>query len=349
MRLTLVASKPDRLRHLRFPSRGGQARPGRGAAHRPAGGTRAGPREVAAAAETGLCLARLGGADEARLTDTGTRPDRGLRCLGRPRAGQRDRGTAGPGRDLLQLRPPPDADRAGGGVLRRAWQGLAVGDARQEQVAHAPPAGRDGHRARRRDRDPPRRRAYRRTAWPTRWYSSQRRGWPARTSCSSADRDELMEQCALIFARRPGETLLAEQYLPGGLRTLETLGDGVTTWVLGGFRTRALAASVLHRGAAHLGRSGAGRGRASTSRGRSPRSARRSAPVTPSTSSITGRRPALIEVNDRLIGDHCDFVLSDLLGIDLFECPAGVPRGAAPARTAARARSRTGRTRSSTT
>ncbi len=40
-----------------------------------------------------------------------------------------------------------------------------------------------------------------------------------------------------IFARRPGETLLAEQYLPGGLRTLETLGDGVTTWVLGGFQT----------------------------------------------------------------------------------------------------------------
>ena len=31
------------------------------------------------------------------------------------------------------------------------------------------------------------------------------------------------------------------------------------------------------------------------------------------------RGPALIEVNDRLIGDDCDFVLSDLLGIDLFE------------------------------
>jgi hypothetical protein len=31
------------------------------------------------------------------------------------------------------------------------------------------------------------------------------------------------------------------------------------------------------------------------------------------------RGAALIEVNDRLIGDHCDFVLSDLLGVDLFE------------------------------
>jgi hypothetical protein len=29
-----------------------------------------------------------------------------------------------------------------------------------------------------------------------------------------------------------------EEYLAGGLRTMETLGDGVTTWVLGGFRTR---------------------------------------------------------------------------------------------------------------
>jgi biotin carboxylase len=52
------------------------------------------------------------------------------------------------------------------------------------------------------------------------------------------DRDELREQCALIFARRPGEVLLAEQYLPGELRTLETLSDGAATWVLGGFRTR---------------------------------------------------------------------------------------------------------------
>ena len=51
------------------------------------------------------------------------------------------------------------------------------------------------------------------------------------------DPGELAEQCALTFARRPGETLVAEQYLPGSLRTLETLGDGAATWVLGGFRT----------------------------------------------------------------------------------------------------------------
>ena len=40
------------------------------------------------------------------------------------------------------------------------------------------------------------------------------------------DSEELAEQCALTFARRPGETLVAEQYLPGDLHTLETVGDG---------------------------------------------------------------------------------------------------------------------------
>jgi hypothetical protein len=133
--------------------------------------------------------------------------------------------------------------------------------------------------------------------------------------------EELREQSARIFARRPGETLLAEEYLPGGLHTLETLADGTTTWVLGGFRTRlsplpffieerltwdpsvppgpdtstkhvlgALAALGATFGACH-------------------------------TEYVldAGRSPALIEVNDRLIGDDCDFVLSDLLGTDLFE------------------------------
>jgi diaminopimelate decarboxylase len=48
---------------------------------------------------------------------------------------------------------------------------------------------------------------------------------------------ELAERCAEFFGRRPGEKLVAEEYLPGTLRTLETLGDGETTWVLGGFLT----------------------------------------------------------------------------------------------------------------
>jgi biotin carboxylase len=155
------------------------------------------------------------------------------------------------------------------------------------------------------------------------------------------DPDELREQCALIFARRPGEVLLAEQYLPGGLRTLETLSDGVTTWVLGGFRTRVsprpyfveerLTWDVTAPDAAseHVTRAlaalGATFGACHTEYVLDP-----------------GRPPALIEVNDRLIGDHCDFLLSDLLGTDLFDCllrlylgeplPPGPPPRPAPGR-----------------
>jgi biotin carboxylase len=129
--------------------------------------------------------------------------------------------------------------------------------------------------------------------------------------------EELRERSEQIFARRPGETLLAEEYLPGGLRTVETLGDGVTTWVLGGFRTRLspLPFFIEERlswdtpvpdvarehvlGA--LTALGAGFGACHTEY------------------VDTERGPVLIEVNDRIIGDDCDFVLCDVLGIDLFE------------------------------
>ena len=120
-----------------------------------------------------------------------------------------------------------------------------------------------------------------------------------------------------LRARRPGEKLLAEQYLPGELRTLETIGDGRTTWVLGGFPTAlsplpyfieerlTWAAPVPETDRAHvlaaLAALGAGFGACHTEYAAGPGG------------------PALIEVNDRLIGDHCDFVLGDLLGLDLFE------------------------------
>jgi biotin carboxylase len=132
------------------------------------------------------------------------------------------------------------------------------------------------------------------------------------------DPGELKDQCALIFARRPGETLVAEPYLAGGLRTLETLSDGLTTWVLGGFRTRlsplpffieerlSWDAPVPETAREHVTRAlaalGATFGACHTEYVLDP-----------------GHPPTLIEVNDRLIGDHCDFVLSDLLGTDLFE------------------------------
>ena len=132
------------------------------------------------------------------------------------------------------------------------------------------------------------------------------------------DPAELEEQSARIFARRPGETLLAEQYLPGGLHTLETLGDGVTTWVLGGFQTSLSPlpffieerltwdSSVPETGRKHvlgaLAEIGANFGACHTEYVLDAEGA-----------------PALIEVNDRIIGDDCDFVLADLLGVDLFE------------------------------
>ncbi|HEY1666199.1 MAG TPA: siderophore biosynthesis protein [Trebonia sp.] len=129
--------------------------------------------------------------------------------------------------------------------------------------------------------------------------------------------EELAGQSARILARRPGETLLAEEYLPGDLHTLETLGDGTRTWVLGGFRTAlspppyfieqrlTWAAPAPEAAREHvlgvLGALGVSFGACHTEY-------------------VDGSRgPALIEVNDRLIGDHCDFVLSDLLGVDLFD------------------------------
>jgi len=133
-----------------------------------------------------------------------------------------------------------------------------------------------------------------------------------------SDPDDLQKRCAEIFARRPGETLIAEEFLPGQLHTFETLSDGVTTWVLGGFQTRlspppffieerlSWEAPMPGEGEDHVLRALAELGIAF-------------GPCHTEYVLDTARGPALIEVNDRMIGDHCDFVLSDLLGIDLFE------------------------------
>ena len=129
--------------------------------------------------------------------------------------------------------------------------------------------------------------------------------------------EELAERSAQVLSRRPGETLLAEEYLSGELHTLETLGDGKRTWVLGGFRTRLspLPFFIEERLTWSAPVPDAARGHVL--------GALRSLDVTFGachTEYVEGSQgPALIEVNDRLIGDHCDFVLSDLLGVDLFE------------------------------
>ena len=130
--------------------------------------------------------------------------------------------------------------------------------------------------------------------------------------------DELAARCAEIFARPLGATLLAEEYLPGDLRTLETLGDGVTTWVLGGFRTQlspppffieerlTWEAWVPEVATRHvlvaLGDLGVSFG-----------------PCHTEYVLDAEHRPRLI--------DHCDFVLGDVLGVDLFELALRISLG----------------------
>jgi biotin carboxylase len=145
---------------------------------------------------------------------------------------------------------------------------------------------------------------------------------------------ELAEAVAAIRARRPGDALVVEEYLQGPLHTLETLGDGRAIRVLGGFATTLgpLPYFVEERldwapeNHAHghvlaaLAALGAGFGACHTEY------------------VITERGPRIIEVNYRVIGDHCDFLLADLLGVPLFEwilrVHLGEPLPEAPPRTA---------------
>ncbi|TDB93274.1 ATP-grasp domain-containing protein [Actinomadura sp. 7K534] len=128
------------------------------------------------------------------------------------------------------------------------------------------------------------------------------------------DAAELAARVKEIAARRD-DPLVAEQYLPGRLHTLETLGDGREIRVLGSFLTtvspppffveerlewaepppetpqvlRQLEALGIGFGACHT------------------------------EFVVHEGRAHIIEVNYRLIGDHCDFLLADLLGVPLFE------------------------------
>lgn len=125
---------------------------------------------------------------------------------------------------------------------------------------------------------------------------------------------DLAGAVAAVRRRRPGAALVVEEYLEGPLRTLETLGDGETTRVLGGFSTTLgplpyfveerldWAPDGPHEHVlAALGALGAGFGACHTEY-----------VVTPS-------GPRIVEVNYRVIGDHCDFLLADVLGVPLFE------------------------------
>ncbi|MEU4831421.1 siderophore biosynthesis protein [Streptosporangium sp. NPDC023615] len=137
------------------------------------------------------------------------------------------------------------------------------------------------------------------------------------------DAGELAAAVAGIRARRPGEALVVEEYLDGPLHTMETLGDGERIEVLGGFRTvlGPLPHFVEERldwepppGRDHVLRAlealGVGLGACHTEY------------------VMTRQGPRIVEVNYRVIGDHCEFLLADLLDVPLFELILGVHLGA---------------------
>lgn len=129
---------------------------------------------------------------------------------------------------------------------------------------------------------------------------------------------ELLARCEEIRARRPGAALVVEEFLEGELYTLETLGDGRTRHVLGGFRTELSPApyfieerlrfvpahppDVVSRIVSQLDALGVGFGSCHTEFVVGP-----------------DGRARIIEVNYRAIGDQCDLLLAELLGIPLFE------------------------------
>ncbi|HEY3610237.1 MAG TPA: hypothetical protein VGL06_22250 [Pseudonocardiaceae bacterium] len=156
-----------------------------------------------------------------------------------------------------------------------------------------------------------------------------------------ADQRELSLACQDIWRRKPGLPLVVEEFLTGELRTLDTLGDGHTPRVLGGFRTTLSPPPYfVERGMvydpapppgevravlAHLAALDVGFGACHTEY------------------VVAGDRVRLIEVNYRAIGDQCDLLLARLTGLPLFEYVLRVHLGeplpaALPARPDRRAR-----------
>lgn len=129
------------------------------------------------------------------------------------------------------------------------------------------------------------------------------------------DRSELAARVAGIRRRRPDVALLVEEYLTGELHSYDTLGDGGSLALLGGWHTGlgppptftelSLDWSLPPPGhdaqlRTLLGVLGVGFGACHTEY------------------VVQHDRIRLIEVNDRMIGDRMDLVLSDLLGVPLF-------------------------------
>ncbi len=133
-----------------------------------------------------------------------------------------------------------------------------------------------------------------------------------------ADEHQLRARCAEIQARRPGAALLVEEFLPGELHTLETLGDGHgTRHVLGGFHTELSPPpyfveermvfepepppGAVRQVLAQLDLLGVGLGACHTEY------------------VLRDGRVRLVEVNYRAAGDQVDLLLDGLLDVPFFE------------------------------
>ena len=130
------------------------------------------------------------------------------------------------------------------------------------------------------------------------------------------DAADLVRRVARIREHRDGD-LLVEALIEGPLHTVETLGDGDALRVWGGYRTTVsaaphfieerltwqptLPAEVLTGVLVRLAGLGVGFGACHTE------------------FIVTADGPRIVEVNDRLIGDHCDFAMGDLLDEPIFD------------------------------
>jgi biotin carboxylase len=130
------------------------------------------------------------------------------------------------------------------------------------------------------------------------------------------DRADLERRLVGIRERRDGDLLL-EGLLEGPLHTLETIGDGDRLRVWGGYSTTVSAEpyfieerltwdpaqppDVVDAVLGQLAALGAGFGPCHTE------------------FIVTARGPRIVEVNDRLIGDHCDFAMAEILGEPIFD------------------------------
>jgi biotin carboxylase len=130
------------------------------------------------------------------------------------------------------------------------------------------------------------------------------------------NKKELKQTCHDFWKHNPGQPLLLEEYFPGPLHTLETIGDGQQLQIMGSFETflssppyfielgqafsRQLPADLQHKILDQLEVLGVGFSTCHTE------------------FVLTDQGPKLIEVNYRNIGDQSDFLMAQALQFDIF-------------------------------